>query len=67
MSEIPESFLREHGGLYPKLGYTMNSLGNYSSYASSEEIKIQQEESKKEIMIQEKWKNLSEEDKKKSK
>lgn len=64
MSEIPESFLREHGCLYPKLGYTMNSLGNYSSYASPEEIKKQQEEAKKEIMIQEKWKNLTKEDKK---
>jgi hypothetical protein len=65
---IPESFLREHNIFpYPKLGYTMNSLGSYSSYASQEDIKKQEEETKKEILVREKWNKLSEEEKKKYK
>lgn len=65
---VPDSFLREHGILpYPKLGYTINSLGNYSSYVSEEDIKKQQEEQKKEILMREKWNKLSNEEKKKYK
>jgi len=67
-SHIPDSFLRTHGILpFPKLGYTMNSLGDYSSYASQEDIKKQEEEQKKEIIVREKWNNLSDDEKKKYK
>lgn len=66
--KIPESFLREYGIFpFPKLGYTMNSQGNYSSYASEEDIKKQQEEQKQEMIIREKWNKLNEEEKKKYK
>jgi hypothetical protein len=62
---IPDSFLRENGIFpYPKLGYTMNSLGNYSSYASEDDIKKQEEETKKEMLVREKWNKLSDEEKK---
>ena len=66
MSDIPDSFLRTNGIFpLPKLGYTMNSLGNYSSYSSEEDIKKQQEEQKKEMIVREKWNKLTEEEKKK--
>jgi hypothetical protein len=65
-SYIPDSFLRANGIFpFPKIGYTMNSLGNYSSYASEEDIKKQQEEQKQEMIAREKWNKLTEEEKKK--
>jgi hypothetical protein len=67
-NNIPNSFLKENGIFpCPKLGYTLNSLGNYSSYASEEDIKKQEEEQKQEMILREKWISLSEQEKKKYK
>ncbi len=65
MEIIPDSFCREQNfNPIPKLGYTTNSRGEYSSYISSEILKTQKKEQEEENRFQELWSSLSEEKKK---
>jgi hypothetical protein len=65
MEIIPDSFRREQNfNPVPKLGYTANSRGEYSSYVSSEMIETQKKEQEQETKLQELWNALSEEKKK---
>jgi hypothetical protein len=65
MDPIPDSFRREQNfNPVPKLSYTTNSRGEYSSYISSEMIETQKKEQEDEKRLQELWNALSEEKKK---
>jgi hypothetical protein len=65
MEIIPDSFRREQNfNPVPKLGYTQNSRGEYSSYISSEMVETQKKEIEEEKRLQDLWNTLSEEKKK---
>jgi hypothetical protein len=65
MEIIPDSFRREQNfNPVPKLGYTTNSRGEYSSYVSSEMVETQKKEQDEENRLRELWSSLSEEKKK---
>lgn len=67
MEIIPESFRKEYNYSYmpvPKLGYTQNSRGEYSSYVSSEMLETQKKEQEQETALRNAWNSLPEEKKK---